>query len=302
MNVVSTSPSGTEILYALGVEPVAVSHACDYPPEVADKPRIDASRIEGETSSDRHTQTEAASADGHVYDVDTRRLRATEPDLIVTQEVCGVCAVDTTIVDDVLSDLDVDPQVVGLNANRLDDVFECIRSVGRATGRVERADALVADLRGRLDAIESQAAAIDERPRVAVIEWMDPIHVAANWVPELVELAGGAYGLAEPGQRSVETEWATVVDYAPEVVVVAPCSYDVERTRERRSELADRDGWEMLPAVRDGRVYALDGSSYLTRWSPRLVDAAERLAAVLHPTVFGDPPADVVPLIEPPTA
>lgn len=302
MNVVSTTPSGTEILYALGVEPVAVSHACDYPPDVAKKPRIDSSRIEGETSGERHSRTAAASADGHVYDVDARRLRAAEPDLIVTQEVCGVCAVDTTTVDAVLEDLDVDPEVLALDANRLEDLFDCIQTVGAATGRDGRADALVTDLRGRLEAIESRTNAIDDRPRVVVIEWMDPVHIAGNWVPELVELAGGAYGLAEPGQRSVETAWEAIVDYAPEVVVVAPCSYGVDRTRERRSELTDRAGWGTLPAVREGNVYALDGSSYLTRWSPRLVDAAERLAAILHPTEFGELPPDVAPLVDPATA
>ncbi len=302
MNVVSTSPSGTEILYALGVEPVAVSHACDYPPAVADKPRIDTSRIDGETSGERHARTEAASADGHVYDVDARRLRAAEPDLIVTQEVCGVCAVDTTVVDEVLADLDVDPEVLGLNASRLDDVFDCIRSVGLAVGREDRAAALVADLRRRLETIESRTADLDRRPRVAVIEWMDPVHLAANWVPELVELAGGTYDLAEPGQRSVESRWSTVVEYAPEVLVVAPCSFTVDRTRDRLAELAERDGWDRLPAVRTDRVFGFDGSSYLTRWSPRLVDAADRLAAVLHPDVFGGPPADVTRLGAPPPA
>lgn len=298
MNVVSTSPSATEILYALGVEPVAVSHACDYPPEVSDKPRIDASRITGETSGERHAQTEAARADGHVYTVHADRLRAVEPDVIVTQEVCGVCAVDTTVVDDVLSDLDVDPVVVGLSANRLDDVFECIYAVGRATDRESQADELVMDLKARLGAVDGAVADADSRPRVAVIEWMDPVHIAGNWVPELVELAGGEYGLAAPGQRSVEAEWSTIVEYAPEIMIVAPCSYPVERTRERFSELAMRDGWATIPAVRAGRVYGMDGSSYLTRWSPRLVDAAERLAALIHPALVGDPPSDVARLAD----
>lgn len=302
MNVVSTSPSGTEILYALGVEPVAVSHACDYPPEVEHKPRIDSSRIEGGTSGERHAQTASADSDGHVYSVHAERLRAAEPDLIVTQEVCGVCAVDTTTVDGVLSDLDVDPEVLALNASRLDDLYECIRAVGRATGREDRAGTLVSELRSRLRAIERDVPTGATPPRVTVIEWMDPIHVAANWVPELVELTGGTYGLAEPGQPSREIEWSAVLDYAPDVLVVAPCSYPVDRTRERLSELADREGWDSLPAVRNGRVYAFDGSSYLTRWAPRLVDGAERLAAVVHPEVFGEPPSDVARLGQPPTA
>lgn len=291
MNVVSTTPSGTEILYALGVEPVAVSHACDYPPAVEGTPRLDASRIGDGTSRDRHRQVKAAG--GHVYDIDAQRLREAEPDVIVTQDVCGVCAVDETTVGEVLSGLGLEPTVVGLNARRLADVFDCIRTVGAATNRDDRANALVANLRGRLERIAAGTAKAGDRPRVAVFEWMDPVHVAANWVPELVELVGGDYGLADPGERSATTPWEAVVSYAPDVVIIAPCSYSVERTTARIAELASHPGWDDLPAVGNGHVYALDGSSYLTRWSPRLVDATERLATVIHPTVFGSPPSDV---------
>ena len=300
MNVVSTSPSATEILYALGVEPVAASHACDYPPEVEEKPRIDASNIEGETSGERHEQLEAASDDGHVYSVDAEKLRAVEPDLIVTQEVCGVCAVDTTVVDGVLADLEVDPEVVGLSASRLADLYTCIRDVARATGREDEAEALIAELQARLASIEARVP--ETGPRVTVMEWMDPIHIAGNWVPELVSVAGGEYGLADPGQSSMECDWSAVVDYDPEVVVVAPCSCGVEQTRNRLVELAERPGWDERSAVRAGEVYAFDGSSYLTRWSPRLVDAAERLASVFHPDAFGPPPGDVGRLSTPATS
>ncbi|MFB6311937.1 MAG: ABC transporter substrate-binding protein, partial [Salinirussus sp.] len=175
MNVVSTSPSATEILYAIGVEPVAVSHACDYPPEVDDKPVIDTSQIGGESSGERHAQTEAAAADGHVYSVHAERLRAADPDLIITQEVCGVCAVDTTAVDHVLSDLQSDPEVLALDANRLEDLFDCIETVGRATGHEAQARTLVSDLRARLGAIEDRVESRETTPSVTVIEWMDPV-------------------------------------------------------------------------------------------------------------------------------
>lgn len=278
---------------------MAVSHACDYPPEVEGKPRIDASNIEGETSGERHEALEAASSAGHVYSVDAEKLRAVEPDVIVTQEVCGVCAVDTTVVDGVLADLDVDPAVVGLSASRLADLYSCIRDVARATGREDEAESLIAELQDRLAAIEERAP--ETGPRVTVIEWMDPIHIAGNWVPELVSVAGGAYGLAEPGQSSVECPWSNVVEYDPEVLVIAPCSYGIEQTQDRLVELVERPGWDQISAVRSGEVYALDGSSYLTRWSPRLVDAAERLACVFHPEEFGAPPEDVVRLSNPAT-
>ncbi|WP_336345529.1 ABC transporter substrate-binding protein [Halalkalicoccus ordinarius] len=295
MNVVSTSPSGTEICCALGVEPVAVSHACDYPPRVAELPSIDFSRVRGESSAERHDRVRTVSAEGHVYRLDVETLREVGPDLILSQEVCGVCAVDTTLVDEVLCDLDTDPDVVGLRANTLDDLFSCIERVGEAVGREECASELNAELRRRLDTIDRQVKG-RERPRVAILEWLDPPIAAGNWVPELVEHAGGEYGLASPGDRTVELDWEEVREYDPEVLVAAPCGYDVETTLARREELLDREGWKELSAVRNGRVYAMDGASYLNRWSPRLVDAAERLAACLHPDEFGPPPADVAAL------
>ena len=293
LNVVSTSPSGTEICYALGVEPVAVSHRCNYPPEVREKPRIDASVIRGGDSAERHRQVREASAGDGVYEVDAKRLRAVEPDLIVTQSVCGVCAVDESLVESVLTDLDADPDVLGLTANTLEDCFDCIRAVGGATDTGTRADELVADLHDRLATVEERVAG-RPRPRVAVVEWMDPIHVAANWVPELVRLAGGEYGLVEPGVGSREIDWETLTEYDPEVLVVVPCGTSAEATLGRIHELGDRDGWDDLAAVRDGRVYAMDGRSYLNRWTPRLVDATERLATVIHPDTDGPPPIDVL--------
>lgn len=295
MNVVSTSPSGTEILCALGTDPVAVSHACDYPPRVADLPSIDFSRVRGESSAERHDRVRTVSAEGTVYRLDVETLRGVEPDLILSQEVCGVCAVDTTLVDEVLGDLDTDPDVVGLHANRLEDLFSCIERVGEAVGREGRAADLNAELRGRLADIEARTEGMD-RPRVAVLEWLDPLIAAGNWVPELVEIAGGEYGLAGPGDRTVEVGWSEVMDYDPEVLVAAPCGFSTERTLARREELTGREGWNELSAVRSGRAYAMDGASYLNRWSPRLVDAAERLAACCHPEEFGDPPRDVVAL------
>ncbi|MFC6904930.1 ABC transporter substrate-binding protein [Halalkalicoccus tibetensis] len=295
MNVVSTSPSGTEILCALGVDPVAVSHACDYPPRVADLPSIDFSRVRGESSAERHDRVRTVSAEGTVYRLDVETLRDAEPDLILSQEVCGVCAVDTTLVDEVLEDLDSDPDVVGLHASQLEDLFSCIERVGEAVGREKRAGELNDELRERLAGIEARTEGM-ERPRVAILEWLDPPIAAGNWVPELVGVAGGKYGLAEPGDRTVEVDWAELREYDPEVLVAAPCGFDVEVTLTRSGELTEREGWAELSAARNGRAYAMDGASYLNRWSPRLVEAAERLAACCHPEEFGEPPADVATL------
>ncbi len=293
MNVVSTSPSSTEILYALGVEPVAVSHACDYPPEAADLPTIDVSKVDAEASADRHEQVRAATADGHLYRMDAAAIDSVDPDLIVTQGVCGVCAVDEVLVDETLADLDADPDVLALNARRLDDVLDCIVEVGDAVGRADRAAALVADLEARIDAVERNVPE-EPRPRTAVLEWMDPARPAGSWVPDVVERAGGDYGLGDPGERSAPIEWEAFLAYDPELLVVAPCGYDADRTRDRFHELSDRPGWDEIAAVERDRVFVLDGSAYLTRWTPRIVDAIERLAPLCHPETFDPPAADVV--------
>lgn len=288
MRVVSTSPSSTEILYALGVQPVAVSHACDYPPAVENRLVIDVSKVDAETSAARHQQVQAATADGHVYRMDADTLDAVDPDLIVTQGVCGVCAVDEVLVDETVSELDSNPDVLALQARTLDDVLECIRDVGRETDTRDRARTLLADLRERIETVRDRRPTGDQ-PRTVVLEWLDPPRPAGSWVPETVTVAGGEYGLGEPGKRSGAVSWETVVEYDPERLVVAPCGFDLERTRQRLHELTDRPGWEKLAAVQHGHVYGLDGSAYLTRWTPRLVTAVEHLARICHPETFGNP-------------
>lgn len=280
--VVSTTPSGTEILYALGVEPAAVSHACDYPPAVADKPRLNTSRIDATDSADRDTQ-----ATGDVYDVDVALLCNLEPDLIVTQSVCGVCAVDEQLVRRHLDDLSTEPTVLPLRASSVDDVVECIHEVGAAVGRPERAADVAGHFEGKIDGLRARTEPIDDRPDVAVIEWLDPLHGSANWVPELVTAAGGTYPFAAPGQRSVDLAWPDLRSLDPDVIVVSPCSFDVDETRAELSTLRERPHWTDLRAVRDGEVYALDGR-LLNRWTPRLAEAADRLSRTLHPRLFAD--------------
>lgn len=290
MRVVSTSPSSTEITYALGVEPVAVSHACDFPPEARGLPTIDVSKVDAESSADRHAQVQAATTDDHLYRMDADVIDALEPDLIVTQGVCGVCAVDDVLVAETCARLESDPTVLSLHARTLGDVFECIIEVGVATNTQKEAVELVSELRGRLADVEGRLPSGD-RPRTAVLEWMDPIRPGGSWIPAVVAAAGGDYGLGNPGERSEPLEWDAFRAYDPEVIVVAPCGYDVDRTRRQFHELSGRPGWDDLTAVRQGRVYALDGSAYLTRWTPRLVDGVERLARCFHPSAFGSPEA-----------
>jgi len=287
--VVSTTPSGTEILFELGIEPAAVSHACHWPPRATELPRIDNSSVDADRSRRRDEQ-----ATGDVYDVDVGLLREIGPDLIVTQSVCGVCAVDEELIETHLSDLPTTPGVCPLSADDLGDVAGCIREVGAAVGRTERAESVVDRFETQIDRVSERTAAATREPRVVVLEWMDPLHAAANWVPELVSAAGGRYPLAEAGQRSRELSWEELRDVDPAVLVVAPCSFGAERTLTQSDELRSRPGWEGLRAVENGRVYAFDGR-LLSRWTPRLGDALERLARVLHPALFdGEPDAPLV--------
>jgi len=275
--VVSTTPSGTEILFELGVEPAAVSHACDWPPRAAELPSVDRSRVDADRSRERDEQ-----ATGDVYDIDVELLCELCPDLVVTQSVCGVCAVDERLVETHVEALQPTPECLPLSASDLASVARCIREVGAAVGRPDEAETVVDRLETRVNRLDERTATVTHRPSVVVLEWMDPLHVAANWVPELVRAAGGRYPLAEAGERSRQVDWGEIRAVDPEVLVVAPCSSDPEWTRKRRDELRTRPGWTDLRAVETGRVSAFDGR-LLSRWTPRLGDALEQLAGVLHP-------------------
>ena len=295
MRIATLLPSATEIVYALGLEPVAVSHECDHPSEAREKPAANRSRVDPDASSaEIDDQVLRAERDhGGVYEIDLETLRTVDPDLIVTQGVCDVCAVDRVLVEDAVERADLDARILTTDPHHLEDVFEDVRRIGRATGTDDRAEELVADLRDRVAAVESTAAEATHRPRVAVLDWMDPVMVAGHWVPELVESAGGAYGMADPGERSTPREWAEIVAYDPEVLVVAPCGFDLEQTAENASDLTAREGWSTLTAVESDRVYAMDGHGHVNRPGPRLVDTLEAIAGVVHPDLFDAPPEGV---------
>jgi iron complex transport system substrate-binding protein len=294
MDVVSLLPSATEICYALGVEPVGVSHECDHPPAAADRPAVNYSVVDGEgASADINEAVADAEADNGVYAIDHEALAAADPDLVLTQGVCDVCAVDRVLVAAAVEELGLDAEVLTLDPHSLADVLGDVRRVGEATGRVERAEAVVADLQERVDAVRERASATDERPRVAVLDWMEPVMVAGHWVPGMVETAGGRYGLEEPGGRSRPREWAEVRAYDPEVLVVAPCGFGLDQVATHVGELTDRPEWDDLTAVAEGRTYLMDGHHYVNRPGPRLVDTLEHLAGLVHPDLFERPPEDV---------
>ncbi len=289
MRVVTTLPSATEIVYALGVEPVATSHECDHPPAAADLPSVERARVDPTADSAAiHEQVgEAAAGDG-VYEIDREALRRADPDLVVAQGVCDVCAVDQVAIRDAVEDLGLDCEVLTTDPHVLDDVLGDVERIGRAVGRGDRAAALVDDLRSRVDRVERAVAGRD-RPRVAVLDWLDPVMVSGHWVPDLVERAGGAHGLAAPGERSTTRPWDEVRAYDPEVLVAAPCGFGVDRARAETPALAGRPGYGDVAAVRAGRAHVVDGDAYLNRPGPRLVDSVELLAALIHPGAVEPP-------------
>lgn len=290
MRVVSLLPSATEIVYALGVEPVATSHECDHPPEAADLPSVVDSRVDADAASaDIDAQVRDAESAGGVYEIDREALTEANPDLVISQGICEVCAVDTVVVEDAIADLGLDCELLTTDPHSVEDILDDVRRVGAALDREERADELVADLRSRIDRVADRAAEAPFRPDVAVLDWLDPAMVAGHWVPELVELAGGEYGLADPGDTSTPREWAEIRAYDPDILVAAPCGFELEQTFENIGDLTSRDGWNGLRAVRMNRAYAMDGHHLVNRPGPRVVDTLEALAGLIHPDEFDRP-------------
>jgi iron complex transport system substrate-binding protein len=297
MNVVSLLPSATEILYALGVEPVGVSHECDHPPEAADLPAVNYANVDPDAeSAELNEQVAAAESSGEgVYGIRVDVLDDLNPDVIVTQGICDVCAVDSVLVEDAVERIDANPEVVTTDPHRLSDVIGDVERVGEAVGLADTGVEVAADLRERVDAVRERVDThLDEtggeRPRVAVFDWLDPVMVAGHWMPDVVDAAGGAYEMVEAGESARPREFSEITTYDPEVAVAAPCGFGLDQTARDLEALTDRDGWRDLSAVEAGRTWALDGNHYANRPGPRIVDTVEHIAAVIHPEAFDAPP------------
>jgi iron complex transport system substrate-binding protein len=287
MRIATLLPSATEIVYALGAEPVAVSHECDYPPEASEKPVINRSRVDPDArSAEIDSQVLEAERDGGVYEIDLKTLDRVDPDLILTQGICEVCAVDEVLVERAVEQLGLDAEVLPTDPHSLGDVFSDIETIGEAIGKEREAGRVVKALRKRVRAVETRIGEPTDRPGVAVLDWLDPVMVAGHWVPEMVAIAGGSYGLAAPGKRSEPHEWDDIREYDPEVLVTAPCGFDLAQIDANLADLTDRPGFADLSAVETGRTVAIDGSAYLNRPGPRLVDSLELLARAIHPEAF----------------
>ncbi len=291
MNIVSFLPAATEMVYSLGMGDhlVGVSHECDYPAEARSKPVVVRCALELDGLPPREVDrkvSERLRRSGSIYEVDEGLLKSIAPDLILTQDLCQVCAPSGTEVATAIATLRPTPDVLWMTPKSLDDILQNILDLGTRSGQPSAAQRLVTDIRNRLQTVETAASGLRSRPRVFCMEWVDPVFCAGHWVPEMVELAGGVDDLARRGTDSRRISWAQVVRWAPEVLVVAPCGLHLSKAREEAHRLTELAGWKTLPAVQEGRVFAIDASSYVSRPGPRVGLGVQLLAHLIHPDTF----------------
>jgi len=294
MRICSLLPSATEIVFALGAGEslVGATHECDYPREAAEIPKVTRSNIPDGLSSPQidAAVAHALEAAGTLYELNLPLLEELRPDLILTQRLCDVCAVSYDRVQEAVNSLKSHPVVLNLEPHSLDEILETVLAVGKAMGRPAVASALVESLRRRINAVRDKAKSLSYRPRVFCMEWISPPYCGGHWMKELVEIAGGRDDLARLHQPSCRIEWSKVVAYAPEVLVLACCGLNLQRSLEAGAALAEYEGLSNLPAVKAGCVYSTDGSAYFSRPGPRIVESLEILAHLIHPELFAPPP------------
>ena len=297
MRICSFLPSATEIVYLLdlGDSLYGVSHECDFPPGASEKRKVVRSRIDSTAMTSQ--QIDAAVTDmmmrgESIYTVAGDVLAAARPDLVITQQLCEVCAVSFEDVQEAVSWLDVSPTVLSLDPHGVIDVLEDILRVGDHTGKQSVAHAAVFNLRARIDVVRRAVAKAESRPSVACIEWIDPVIAAGHWVPEMVEIAGGVDSLVEPGAPSPRIAFDRVAESDPDVVILMPCGMDVVQARAEVDNIPVRGQWENLKAFRNGRAYVVDSGALFSRSGPRLVDGIELMAHIVHPDLFGGPPSE----------
>ncbi len=290
--IVTLLPSATEIVCALGFENQLVgrSHECDYPASVSRLPALTAPKFDpGGTSAeiDEHVRKITAQALS-VYTVDAAKLKEARPDVIVTQTQCAVCAVSLSDVEAVVAQwTGTRPAIVSLSPCTLADVWADTERIARALGAPERGERLVKELKARCAAVADRAAALEGRPSVACVEWLSPLMTGGNWMPELVEAAGGKNLFGSAGARSARIGFDSLVAAQPDAILICPCGFDIARTLEDLPLLTRNPGWQGLKAVRERRVFVADGNQYFNRPGPRIVESLEILAELIHPEAFG---------------
>jgi len=294
MRIVSLLPSATEIVCVLGLKDdlVGITHECDYPEGITSKPVLIESCL-GDYSKmspaeiDLKIRETVRKGEG-VYRFKPGALENAKPELILTQGLCDVCAVPGHFVVAEAKKLKVSPQVLSLDPQDLTGILVDIRRVGEIAGRIDEAGAVVDSLEERIGDVAGRTRELPpaKRSRVAVIEWTEPLYAAGHWVPEMIELAGGMDVLAKPGEPSRTVEWQSVLNAQPDILILAPCGYDIPRARKELESLKSRPNWNSLPAVKNGRVFLMDANATLSRPGPRIVDGLEDLAQIIHPELF----------------
>ena len=294
--IVSFLPSATEIACALGLEDqlVGITHECDYPERVKTKPVVVRNVLPIETMSQIEIDRAVAARirDGlSLYQIDEKLLHELAPDLILTQDLCQVCAPSGNEVSQVLKSLTKTPDLLWLTPHSLEEIFQNIRDLGAAAGKEKEADALINNCKDRLERLSAITARVEHRPRVFCMEWLDPVYASGHWVPELVKIAGGVDEIAREGGESVRVPWEDLVAWAPEVLIIMPCGFNLTQTMKQIWSVfnSSQSPFFNLPAVLSGRVYAVDANSYFARPGPRVVEGAELLARIIHPELFDGP-------------
>ncbi|HEX5482301.1 MAG TPA: cobalamin-binding protein [Terriglobia bacterium] len=294
MRICSLLPSATEIVFALGLGDslVGVSHECDEPPAAVRLPKITRSNIPPGISSSEIDSTVSTTLEtqGSLYELDLPLLESLRPDLILTQRLCDVCAVSFDHVQEAVKSLPAQPKILNLEPSSLEDIFQNILTVARATGSEAAGAKVVGALRKRVATVREKTAAGRRRPRVFCMEWVDPPYCGGHWMKELVELAGGRDDLANLHRPSRRIEWKRVLEFSPEVIVLTCCGFELARAEQEGVILAGFEGASGLPAFQAGRVFATDGSHFFARPGPRIVESLEILAHLIHPELFAPPP------------
>ena len=289
MRIVSLLPSATEILFALGLdrEIVGVSHECDFPPQAKTKPVVIHSRMPHDASPAEIDALvrEYVHRGESLYAVDAKMLEKLAPDLIVTQDLCHVCAASPDDLATALTRFDRRPEVLCLNPQELGDVWRDILWVGEDACRGPQAEALLKQIGARLGALQEQLPPSADRPRVAFLEWLQPFYVGGHWVPEMIRVAGGEDVLGKVRTPSFRVHLQDIVEAEPEILLIAPCGYNAQQARDEYRSMDFPEQWKAMPAVRNARVYALEANSYFSRPGPRLITGIEALAKLFHPEV-----------------
>ncbi|TMI29536.1 cobalamin-binding protein [Candidatus Bathyarchaeota archaeon] len=292
MRICSLLPSATEIAFALGLadQVVAVSHECDYPPEASNRPVLTKSAIHQKIHRSLEVDREVEQRGGDIYEIDEKLLANLKPDLILTQELCHVCAVSYTRVKEAARVLDADTKIVSLEPTNLEEIVDNILLVGRMTNKLAEAEKLAAQMLRRIDRVREKTKTVQDKPRVFFMEWLQPPWAGGHWIPQMVDYAGGFEGLGRLGKPSHRIEWDQVVEYEPEIIVLSPCGLDANQVMEEAHVLASYTEWNEIPAFQSSRIYAVNASAYFSRSGPRVVDGLEILAHIIHPELFPENP------------